>query len=80
MPWLSEDLKRRIREEEWVQSYRDLSASLESEGRIPAGPTFLLRRSDRAFAITGGVLCGGLIAALTVLLDFILFNYLLHFF
>ena len=80
MPWLSDDLKRRIREEEWLQSYRDLSAELERAGKIPTGPVLLLRRWDGVLTIAGGVLYGGLIGAATVVLDFFMFNWLLHFF
>ena len=80
MSWLSGDLKRRIREEEWVRSFRDAAAELEREGKIPKGPALLLRSADGALTLTGGVLCGGLIAAVTAFLDYFVFNWLLHFF
>ena len=80
MTWLSEDLKRRVREEEWVRSYRDVTAELESEGRIPKGPLLLLRRQDGALTIAGGVLCGAVMGSMTAFLDFFIFNYLLHLF
>src|SRR5262249_49467378 len=75
--WLSEDIKRRIREEEWVRSYRDAAAELESAGKLPKAPVLLLGRSERALMLAGGVLCGGIIAAVTAFLDFFVFNWLL---
>ena len=80
MTWLSDDLKRRIREEEWVRSYRDATAELERAGKIPKGPVLLLRNADGALTLTGGVLCGGVIGAATAFLDYFVFNWLLHFF
>ena len=80
MTWLSEDIKRRIREEEWVKSYRDAAAELESAGKLPKAPPLLLRRSERALTLTGCVLCGGIIGGVTAFLDYFVFNYLLHFF
>lgn len=80
MSQLPEHLRRKIRDEERLDCFREMQQRLEREGRIPAGPPLLLRNYERPLQWAGGILIGLIVGSGSVLVSFILFNFILHLF
>ncbi len=75
-----EHLKKKIRDEERLACFAEMQQRLEREGTLAAGPPLLLRAYERVLQLVGGVLIGLVVASGSVLINFVLFNYLLHLF
>ncbi|MBI5183085.1 MAG: hypothetical protein HY999_01790 [Nitrospinae bacterium] len=74
---ISEGRKRDIEKEEYWQIISQLQGQEAEKGNIP--PLRLILRKIRPFLeITGEVLLGILIAEFSLILNFIVFNFLLH--
>lgn len=56
----------------------DFEQQLVSKGIVPSTGDFALRRSGELLARLGGVAIGFVIANVTVLINFLLFNFILH--
>lgn len=78
MAYLPRELTRKIIEEEKLGILYDLQAGLEKEGKIPASPLLLLRKLQGVLEATGGFLLGGMVAAGTLLTNYVIFNFFLH--
>jgi len=73
-------LKAKIRDEERLACFAEMQQRLEREGTIPPGPPLLLRTYERPLHMAGGVLIGLVVASGSVLINFVLFNYIRHLF
>jgi hypothetical protein len=70
--------RRRIEEQELLRVLSEEEHREQAEGAIRARPPMLLRRLRLPLECLGGILLGVNIAAITLLFNFFLFNYLLH--
>jgi len=80
VPSIPEPLRKKIRDQERLGCFLEMQQRLEREGKIPPGPPLFLRIYGRSLQWAGGILIGLVVSSGTVLVDFILFNYLMHIF
>lgn len=74
---LSEERKKDIEKEEYWQTISGLQAKEVMKGNVP--PLRLINRKIRPFLeITGEVILGIFIAEISLILNFIVFNFLFH--
>jgi hypothetical protein len=75
---LNSQVRKVIEAEQMLQVFQDIERREESDGTIPASPRTTLQRLRQPFAYTGGILLGSLLGVLTLLFNFLLFNWIMH--
>lgn len=73
-----EEIGKRPADEADQEHFREAQHELESSGVIPRPPTLVLRRHRKTLECIGGILFGVAIGSFALLLNFILFNLVLH--
>ena len=75
---LNSEVRKVIEAEQMLQVFQDIEQRGMSDGTIPTYPRTALQRCRQPFVYTGGILLGALLGALTLLFNFLLFNWLMH--
>lgn len=68
----------RLMREETLRALDDFEARLAREGRVPDADRLLMRRFGWVIQYAGACALGLLIAAVTLLINFLVFNVILH--
>lgn len=75
---ISEEIKKRTEIQEKWRVFSEMQKTLEQEGTIPMTPVLLLRRYENFLETFANILLGSIIGLFTLLLNFIIFAFLLH--
>jgi hypothetical protein len=75
---LSTGMQRKIQEQEAYAILLEMQRQEERAGTIPDLPLLILRRYARFLEYIGGILFGIILGVMALLLNFILFNKMLH--
>jgi hypothetical protein len=75
---LNSEVRKVIEAEQMLQVFQDIEQRGRGDGTIPASPRTALQRLRQPFVYTGGILLGTLLGVLTLLFNFLLFNWIMH--
>jgi hypothetical protein len=75
---LNNEVRKAIEAEQLVEVFQDIEQREKSAGTIMASSRTILQRFRQPFAYTGGILLGSLLGVLTLLFNFLLFNWIMH--
>jgi hypothetical protein len=78
MKYISDHFLRQLEGEEELKAIEEYQRRLAEKGLVPETHELLLRRYRSHLASAGALLLGVVISAVTILVIFIVFNWLLH--